>query len=99
MDSFNDRHLLHVKKMAQAAVSRDVGSVDGSYLQVQDYYIVWFNYTLGNYKALLSSDKLDGIYVEVTYNIANSETYVDIYHKFSNQRFTKEKISYNPLSL
>lgn len=50
-----------------------------------DFYIVWFNKTLQNWKALLSTDKVDnGVYVEVTYNGDPMEAYVDVYYKQRN---------------
>jgi len=47
-------------------------------------YVVWFCKVLGNWKALISTDVVNGLYWEVTHNGATSETYVDEYHKFSN---------------
>ena len=49
-----------------------------------ELYIVWFAKTLDNWKALVSTDILSGVYVEVTHNGAKNETYVDIYEKKSN---------------
>lgn len=49
-----------------------------------DLYVVWFCKTLGNWKALLSTDYVHGVYWEVTYNGAKKETYVDTYHKRDN---------------
>jgi hypothetical protein len=49
-----------------------------------DVYIVWFNYTLGGYKALVSTTLPDGMYYEVTYNKNKGETYLDAYKKFDN---------------
>lgn len=50
-----------------------------------EVYIVWFNYTLGNMKALLSTTLLDGMYYEVTYNSEKKELYLDVYKKFENR--------------
>jgi len=49
-----------------------------------DLFIVWFCKVLGNWKALISTDKWDGYYWEVTYNGAEKETYVDTYRKAFN---------------
>lgn len=49
-----------------------------------DYYVVWFCKTLGNWKALISTDTKDGLYWEVTHNGAKQETYVDTYSKIRN---------------
>ena len=49
------------------------------------FYVVWFAKTLGNWKALVSTDLIAGQYWEITYNGAKKETYVDAYVKFSNR--------------
>lgn len=52
-----------------------------------EVYIVWFSKTLGNWKALLSTDVVPNQYWEVTYNGAKEEAYVDHYEKKSNVCF------------
>ena len=47
-------------------------------------YIVWFCKTLQNWKALVSTDVINGVYWEVTHNGDKNETYVDTYTKSSN---------------
>lgn len=47
-------------------------------------YVVWFSFTLGNWKALCSTTLPDGRYYEVTYNKAKNEAYVDTYIKLEN---------------
>lgn len=54
-------------------------------LMEKDVYIVWFAKVLGNWKALISTDVVDGMYWEVTYNGAKKEAYIDTYTKFSNK--------------
>lgn len=54
-------------------------------LKQNDIYIVWYNYTLGNSKALLSTNIEDGRYYEVTYNKEKSEIYIDVYKKEHNE--------------
>ena len=46
---------------------------------LEDMYVVWFCKTLQNWKALVSTDVVSGVYVEVTHNGDKHETYVDIY--------------------
>lgn len=53
-------------------------------LTQDDLFIVWFCKVLGNWKALISTNKWDGYYWEVTYNGAKKETYVDTYRKAFN---------------
>lgn len=48
------------------------------------FYLVWFAFTLGNYKGLVSSTEPDGRYYEVTYNVDKKQTYIDTYCKTHN---------------
>lgn len=50
-----------------------------------DVYIVWQCKTLQNWKFLLSSSLLDGMYYELTYNGDKKEWYLDAYKKFENR--------------
>lgn len=50
-----------------------------------DVYVVWYNYTLGNWKCLLSTTLPDGMYYEVTYNKATNDIYLDAYKKFDHR--------------
>lgn len=50
-----------------------------------DVYIVWKCKTLQNWKYLLSSTLLDGMYYELTYNGDKEEWYLDAYKKFENR--------------
>ena len=61
-------------------------------LTAEDVYVVWSCKTLGNNKALLSTNVLDGMYYEITYNGAKNEAYFDAYKKWENVRivFPKE---------
>ena len=53
----------------------------------QDYeiYIVWKCKTLQNWKYLISTTLLDGMYYELTYNGDAREWYLDAYKKFENK--------------
>jgi hypothetical protein len=55
------------------------------HLTVDNVYVVWFAYTLGNWKALLSSSLPDGMYYELTYNANKDELYFDAYKKVENK--------------
>lgn len=48
---------------------------------IDDTYVVWFCYILGNYKALVSTNVNDGRYYEVTYGENRNECYIDEYVK------------------
>ena len=60
--------------------------------KVSDFevYVVWKCKALQNWKYLLSSTLLDGMYYELTYNGDKQEWYLDAYKKFEN-RVIKEK--------
>lgn len=69
---------------AKRAVEYSQYVEDAAPIFIQDLYIVWFAKTLGNWKALLSTDKVDGSYWEVTYDGNKKQTYVDHYLKSTN---------------
>lgn len=48
-------------------------------------YIVWKCKVLQNWKYLISSTLLDGMYYELTYNGDKQEWYLDAYKKFENR--------------
>ena len=50
-----------------------------------EVYIVWKCKTLQNWKYLISSTLLDGMYYELTFNGNNNEWYLDAYKKFENR--------------
>lgn len=50
-----------------------------------EVYIVWKCKTLQNWKFLISSTLIDGMYYEVTYNGDKDEWYLDAYKKFENR--------------
>ena len=53
--------------------------------QGYDVYVVWVCKTLQNNKALLSTDRQDGLYFEATYNGNKQEMYLDAYRKLENR--------------
>lgn len=57
---------------------------EGEKYELDDLYVVWLCKTLGNWKALVSTDKVSGQYWEVTHNGDTYETYIDLYEKKSN---------------
>lgn len=52
--------------------------------QDYDVFVVWYNFQLGGWKAMLSTTLPDGMYYEVTYNKITQESYLDAYKKFDN---------------
>ena len=55
-----------------------------------EVFIVWQCKILQNWKFLLSTTLLDGMYYELTYNGDKKEFYLDAYKKFEN-RCIKDK--------
>lgn len=53
-------------------------------IELRDLYVVWSVKVLRNWKTLVSTDKIAGIYFEVTYNGDTGEAYVDEYRKSRN---------------
>lgn len=58
---------------------------------IGDVYVVWFAYTLGNWKALCSTSVADGRYYEVTYSAERKVGFVDTYRKTHNVEFTLDE--------
>ena len=54
---------------------------------VDDVYVVWFCYILGNFKALVSTTIPDNMYYEVTFDLHKKKVYIDAYKKFKNEAF------------
>lgn len=52
-----------------------------------DVNVVWFSKTLQNWKALVTTTLLDGVYYEITHNGERKETYLDAYKKFDRITF------------
>ena len=67
----------------QEAVSRGVLQEHPTFAR-DEVYVVWFAFTLGNWKALCSTSLPDGKYYEVTHHHKRNMTYVDTYVKVAN---------------
>lgn len=65
-----------------------VVSSENGRIRPEELYIVWFAKTLQNWKALISTDSVDGVYWEVTFNGNKSEAYIDRYSKEKNTAIT-----------
>lgn len=66
-----------------------VNYIDSHYSQsfekpVFEVYVVWFAKVLQNWKVLLSTDRPDGRYYELTYNGDKRVTYIDEYAHLRN---------------
>ena len=74
---------------ARHAVALYINSSDGIEsnapgITVNDIYVVWFTKVLGNWKALVSTTRPDGMYYELTYNGDKKEIYLDAYNRMDN---------------
>lgn len=49
-----------------------------------DLYIVWKSKVIQNWKYLIASTLIDGMYYELTYNGDKEEWYIDAYKKVEN---------------
>ena len=56
-----------------------------------EVYTVWKCKALQNWKFLISSSLLDGMYYELTFNGDEGEWYLDAYKKFENQVIQEPK--------
>ena len=57
-------------------------SVEG--IELSQIYVVWFNFTLGNWKCLLSTTIPDGRYYEITHRVDSEMVFIDVYQKITN---------------
>ena len=73
------------KQVVMNYVNEHLDKTDGIQIKLHDVYIVWFCKTLQNWKCLLSTNLLDGMYYEVTFNGDKQELYLDAYKKFENR--------------
>lgn len=65
--------------------NKNVDVTNRAALSPEDVYVVWMCKTLGNNKALLSTNVSDGMYYEITHNGAKGEIYLDAYKKWENK--------------
>lgn len=77
----NEFMIQKAKELAAKAINYNAGMLVA---MPADMYIVWFSKTLQNWKALVSTDTIHGIYIEVTHNGDEGETYCDVYKKQRN---------------
>ena len=77
-------------KLCKQEVRKDYVIQTGKRITTDDIHIVWYCKTLHNWKALVSTNRIDGLYYECTYNGDKNELYVDVYTKIENVCISKE---------
>jgi hypothetical protein len=82
----SDHMMDQAKRVIVQYFNRNAVSRTDTKLFVEDLYIVWFCKTLQNWKALVSTDRVDGHYFEVTYDGDSKCCYLDVYVKAENLR-------------
>ena len=61
-----------------------IGVSNGRSITTDDVVVVWFSKILKNWKALLITLPVGGMYYELTHNGDKEETYLDAYEKREN---------------
>lgn len=74
------------RELVMEKYNRDLADLStGDLITTDEIFVVWFSKVLQNWKALVSTDRSDGRYYELTYNGDKEETYVDVYFKTHNE--------------
>ena len=73
------------KKIIVDYFNNRVEITDNTKITEEDVFIVWSCKTLQNNKAMVSTNVLDGMYYELTYNGDKKQLYLDAYKKWENK--------------
>ena len=76
------------KRTVFEMVQEGLDPTDNVSITIDDVYVVWFGYILGNMKAIISTNLPDGKYYEVTYDKDEKRIFADCYTRL------KQKIVY-----
>ena len=63
----------------------EVADYDIPKITFDEGFVVWYNYTVGNAKALISTTRPDHKYYELTYHVGKNELYIDAYLKVDHK--------------
>ena len=88
----SEEFIKYAKAIVYDYAKSQIDKTDNVKFSTEDVYVVWYNFTLGNSKALLSTNLPDGMYYEVTYNANRDEIYFDAYKKWINRCISLEEI-------
>lgn len=84
----NDKEFMEKAKDMLIEYYNNLAEITDNYqLTEEDVYIVWMCSTLGNNKALLSTNVTDGMYYEITYDNNQNTFYFDAYKKWSHKEY------------
>ncbi len=59
----------------------EIADYDIPKITKEECFVVWYNYTVGNAKSLISTTRPDHKYYELTYHLGKNELYIDAYLK------------------
>ena len=88
----SEEFIKYAKGIVYDYAKSQIDKTDNVKFSAEDVHVVWYNFTLGNSKALLSTNLPDGMYYEVTYNANRDEIYFDAYKKWINRCISLEEI-------
>lgn len=81
----SDQFMNKAKQLVLEYAKSHVDPTDNVSISVDDVYVVWSCFILGNQKALLSTTLPDGLYYEITYDRNQNKIYFDAYKKWENR--------------
>lgn len=95
MPNYNENNHFINKAKAEAVQAYNASSFanDHAKLDVSQVYIVWFSKVINNWKALVSTDAVNGVYIEVSYDGEYSQCYCDVYMRVSSSCIPDENLT------
>lgn len=71
--------------------NKKIADYDVPSISKEEAYVVWFCYTVGNAKALVSTTRQDHMYYELTYKLSYDAVFVDQYVKIVHTALEREE--------
>ena len=71
--------------------NKKIADYDVPSISKEEAYVVWFCYTVGNAKALVSTTRQDHMYYELTYKLGYDAVFVDQYVKIAHTGLHREE--------
>lgn len=81
----SDQFINKSKQIVLEYAKAHIDLTDNISISIDDVYVVWSCFILGNQKALLSTTLPDGCYYELTYDRDKNQIYFDTYKKWENK--------------